>query len=303
MVAVHSGKLEDIGKFLDDVKRLDEGADIKVEEELGRGSYGRVFTLRYMGIRYAAKEIHAILYQGVGCEEQHKVKKSFYYECYHCSRLRHPNIVKFVGIYYPKDSEAALQPQCSIKLPVMVMELMSCSLTAFIEKKVTTVDTTIKRSILLDVALGLNYLHTQKPPIIHRDLSPNNIMLSLHNSGCLAKIGDLGVAKVISADSKTTKSKLTSVPGTVAFMPPEALLDDAVYDISLDVFSFGGITLHVITEEWPTPGAPTQFDIVTRSTRGFNEIERRQQYLDKMNGNVANSLRPLQINFLFPVLN
>ena len=69
MVAVHSGKLEDIGKFLDDVKRLDEGVDIKVEEELGRGSYGRVFTLRYMGIRYAAKEIHAILYQGVGCEE------------------------------------------------------------------------------------------------------------------------------------------------------------------------------------------------------------------------------------------
>ena len=175
----------------------------------------------------------------------------------------------------------------------MVMELMSCSLTAFIEKKPFTVDTTIKRSILLDVALGLNYLHTQNPSIIHRDLSPNNIMLSLHDSGHVAKIGDLGVAKVIRADSKATKSKLTSVPGTVAFMPPEALLDDAVYDVSLDVFSFGGITLHVITEEWPTPGAATQFDKVTRTTRGFNEVERRQKYLDKMSGNVANSLKTL----------
>lgn len=68
-------------------------------------------------------------------------------------------------------------------------------------------------------------------------------------------------------------------------MPPEALQDDAVYDTSLDVFSFGCITLYVMTEEWPTPKASIKFNTVTRRTTGFNEVERRQRYLDKITGN------------------
>ena len=62
----------------------------------------------------------------------------------------------------------------------------------------------MKKSILLDVACGLSYLHNQRPPVIHRDLSPNNIMLT---SQLVAKIGDLGVAKAIKADSRGSKGK------------------------------------------------------------------------------------------------
>ena len=281
-MVTESDKVKEISELLDAVK-LNEGVDISVDgKELGRGSYGRVFTVRYGGLRYAAKEIHPILYElGVGPKEQQKIKESFYRECYYCSKLRHPNIVQFIGVYYPSDA-----PVRSIRLPIMVMELMDYSLTSFIEKKVTAVDMTVKHSILLDVAHGLNYLHGQNPPILHRDLSPNNIMMmSSHDSQhAVAKIGDLGVAKVISRAD--TKSKLTSVPGTADFMPPEAIHDNPVYDTSLDVFSFGGIILYVITEEWPTPKAPTEFDNVTRSTIGFSEAERRQHYLDKMTGKV-----------------
>ena len=107
------------------------------------------------------------------------------------------------------------------------------------------------------------------------------------SSQLMAKIGDLGVAKAIRADSRRTKNKLTSAPGTTDFMPPEALHNDAVYDTSLDVFSFGGIIIYVITEEWPTPRASTKFDTDTRHTWGFNEVERRQHYLDKITGNHA----------------
>ena len=58
----------------------------------------------------------------------------------------------------------------------MVMELMDESLTAYAEKKSNA---GLKRniSILHDVAKGLNYLHFQNPPIIHRDLTPNNVLL------------------------------------------------------------------------------------------------------------------------------
>ena len=241
--------------------------------ELGRGAYGRVFTVIYSGSVYAAKEIHPILYEEVGVEEKEAVRRNFLRECYYCSTLSHPNIVRFIGIYYP--------PHKPLHLPIMIMEMMNSSLTSLIRSK-PNLDMTVKNSILLDVACGLHYLHSRSTPVIHRDLSPNNIMLS---SQLMAKIGDLGVANAIRADSRRTKNKLTSAPGTTDFMPPEALHDNAVYDTSLDVFSFGGIIIYVITEEWPTPKAPIKFDKNTRRTRGFNEVERRQDYLDKITGN------------------
>ena len=70
----------------------------------------------------------------------------------------------------------------------------------------------VKLSILVDVSRGLWYLHSHNPPVIHRDLSPNNVLLT---SQFVAKISDLGVAKVIEADSKKTK---TRAPGTVDFI-------------------------------------------------------------------------------------
>ena len=87
-----------------------------------------------------------------------------------------------------------------------------------------------KLSILQDTSLGLRYLHNRHPPIVHRDLTPNNILLG---SRLEAKITDLGVAKVM----KDTDSgrKMSKAPGTPHFMPPEALDDNPVYDASLDM--------------------------------------------------------------------
>ena len=113
--------------------------------------------------------------------------------------------------------------------------------------------------------------------MIHRDLSPNNVLLT---SQLVAKIGDLGVAKALRAGGKQIekKTKMTKLPGTVDFMPPETFTDDPVYDSSLDVFSFGGITLFVLTEQWPTPSAATEFDPKTRQITGLTEAKRRWVY-------------------------
>ena len=114
----------------------------------------------------------------------------------------------------------------------------------------------IKLPILLDVSLGLRYLHSSK--IVHRDLSSNNILLT---TLLRAKISDLGVAKVVRTDSKKS---LTKIPGTADFMPPEAQLDTPIYNILLDVFSYGGVVLHTATQLWPTPSAVKQYDPKTR---------------------------------------
>ena len=64
-----------------------------------------------------------------------------------------------------------------------------------------------KGSILIDIAEGLSYLHAQKPAVVHRDLSPNNILLKAGKGEVpVAKIGDLGVAKIIKADSRAKRA-------------------------------------------------------------------------------------------------
>jgi len=138
--------------------------------------------------------------EGVGEEEQKSIKEGFLRKCHHCSVLKHPNIVRFLGIYYPqKDS----------KIPAMIMELMDESLTAYL-KKLPKTTLMRKGSILLDVAEGLSYLHTLMPAVIHCDLSPNNVLLKKGEGEVpVAKIADLGVAKVVKADSRATRSKLT----------------------------------------------------------------------------------------------
>ena len=243
--------------------------------ELGRGAYGRVFIVKHGGVVCAAKKVHPILIESVGDEEKEKIKDDFIRECLCCSSIQHTNIVQFVGVFYPSDQYG---------LPVMVMELMETSLTKFVEQNKSKIAMQTKISILHDVSVGLSFLHNRKPQILHRDLSSNNVMLT---SQLVAKIGDLGVAKVVQADNKQTRSKLTTAPGTQHFMPPEALVDNPVYGSPIDVFSFGCIAVHVFSEEWPSPGAVKQKDPKTKKMVTLTEAERRQQYLDKMTGRAA----------------
>ena len=164
-----------------------------------------------------------------------------------------------------------------MQLPVMVMEMMADSLTSFVEKH-DKIPVHIKYSIVHDVSLGLCYLHNHDPPIVHHDLSPNNVLLTAHH---VAKISDLGVVKVIRADNRKT---MTKAPGTVDFMPPESLANSPVYGPPMDVFSFAGIILHTFNQQWPRPTEQVQFDHTTRKIMALSEVERCQQYLDKMIG-------------------
>ena len=191
-------------------------------------------------------------------------------------------IVTSLGVYYPAMDQ--------YRLPVMVMEKMQHSLRALVEKY-DNIPLNVKLSILDEVCLGLRYLHSRNPPIVHRDLTPNNILLSYRLE---AKITDLGVAKVMqTTDAKT----MTKAPGTTDFMPPESLADRPVYGVPLDVFSYGGVMLYTITQLWPQPSSWVQFDPDTGRRMVLSELERRQRYLDKMTGGVTD-LKPLVMSCL-----
>ena len=177
-------------------------------EEIGQGSYGRVFKVNYYGTLCAAKEIHSILLESIGRRELERTKTTY---------LRDNAVFYAIQILYSSWDYAIHRPLPSLavvqttKLPVIVMELMEESLKSYVEfaeQNSTIIPYLSKFSILQDVAQGLRYLHHQNPPVVHRDLSPNNILLTAH---LVAKISDLGVAKAVKLDSKQT---MTKVPGT-----------------------------------------------------------------------------------------
>ena len=110
---------------------------ISLQQQLGRGAYGRVYEVEYSGKTCAAKEIHPILITGVRREEAQRTINSFLRECLQCRKLGHPNIVQFFGVYYPPDdtgdgtAKYSYMDAESIRVPVMVMEKMAKSLASF----------------------------------------------------------------------------------------------------------------------------------------------------------------------------
>ena len=176
------------------------------------------------------------------------------------------------------------------RLPVMVMEKMQQSLRDLLNNY-DNIPLNVKLSILDKVCLGLRYLHSRNPPIVHTDLTPNNILLG----GCLeAKITDLGIAKLMKFDNQNTMTKL---PGLPDFMPPEALSKRPTYGPSLDVFSYGGIILNVTTQLWPEPTDRCQFNPDTEAWEIVSEVKRRQHYFERMIGSAAD-LKPLVMSCL-----
>ena len=254
-------------------------SDVKITERLlGRGSYGKVFEVEYDGKLCAAKEVHPWMSDFASQEERTKLKEEFLHDCQVWSVLCHPNLVQFLGMYYPSGDES--------KLPVMVMEKMQETLTQLVMKH-KNIPLLVKLSILHDVSLGLSYLHSQSPPIVHHDLSSNKVLLS---SLLVAKITDYGLAKATMINASKTMEK--SLRAT-AFLPTEALNENAKLGPPVDVFCFAGIILHITSRRWPTPLAST----IDPNEVGLSEVRRRQQFLDLITGDEV-ELKSLAISCL-----
>ena len=203
--------------------------------EKGRGSYGSVCELKIHGVRCVAKTIHKVLQDGT----ENTVSVKFRRECEVLNRLRHPNIVQCLGIYKGSMGNNHIGDM-SIVMEYMHMDLDHCL------SKYPNIILPIKLSVLRDVSHGLLHLHSQKPPIIHRDLTASNILLT---PDMRAKIADLGVSRMF--ELKEVLPALTLAPGTLAYMPLEALTERPNYDLKLDIFSFGVVALYTGNQKLP----------------------------------------------------
>ena len=150
------------------------------------------------------------------------------------SRLRHPNITQFLGVCFLSKGQT---------LPHLVMEKLEASLHSLLES-VPRLPLSVRVSWLEGVCYGLNYLHSRTPAVIHRDLTASNVLLT---SSLVAKITDVGNSRIIEL-APGQVATFTKQPGTVVYMPPEALNETHRYGPQIDVFSFGHLALFTFTQ-------------------------------------------------------
>ena len=251
------------------------------DQSLGIGSYGAVCKAICDDLVCAAKIIHPTLFDPsalhqIAPQREHRLQiRRFEQECEFMSSMKHPNIVQYLGTY--RDS-------ADTRLPVLLMELMDDSLTHFLESSPQSIPYHIAVNICHDVTLALSFLHSNN--IVHRDLSSNNILL---RGNVLAKVTDFGMARLGDINPHATRFTSTVCPGTDVYMPPEAVQDKPVYTEKIDCFSFGVITLQILTRLFPKPG--DRMKEVGFNHPGFPsgrvmvctpEVNRRQNHIRKV---------------------
>ena len=251
---------------------------------IGGGAYGIVEEVA-IPVTAAAKTIYDFLQRRDEVSDQlPKAVTEFVRECQLMSALRHPHIVQFLGVCFFPDS----------RLPALVMERLLTSLHDLLDPETPpppgaprplsffTMD--LKCSVLHDVASGLAYLHERPSPIIHRDLSARNVLL---NSAMVAKIADLGVARIAPRRAAAT---MTNGPGALVYMPPEAIspststTEKSKYGSSIDIFSLGVVTMFTIGGTFPCdPDAPNYTDETSGLLVARTELQRRGKYMQDVN--------------------
>ena len=230
---------------------------------LGRGTYGSVIELTLAGETVAGK-----VFRMSSTVRLQAIANRVCGELIMMTQLHHSNIVQCIGVSFQVD-----QP-----LPVLLMEQLMSSLHAYLlhpDNSNLPVDR--KVSILRDTASGLDYLHSHTPAIIHRDLIAKNVLL---DSELRAEIADFGNSRIMDLDPDSSPETLTSLPGTLEYMPPEAHGGRVAYEPSLDVFSFGHLSLFTITQTPVQPLPPTYYDDSSGEVHGRSEVMRRVLFVE-----------------------
>ncbi|XP_068469215.1 probable serine/threonine-protein kinase SIS8 isoform X3 [Phaseolus vulgaris] len=199
--------------------------ELQLREQIGQGSYAIVYHGIWNGSDVAAK-----VYFGNGYTEE--TLQDYRKEIDIMKRLRHPNVLLFMGAVYSPE-----------RLAIVTELLPRGSLFKNLHRNNQTLDIRRRLRMALDVAKGMNYLHHRNPPIVHRDLKSSNLLV---DKNWTVKVGDFGLSRLKDATLLNTKSGR----GTPQWMAPEVLRNEPSNEKS-DVFSFGVILWELMTHSIP----------------------------------------------------
>ncbi|KAJ0234146.1 Protein kinase family protein [Hirschfeldia incana] len=199
--------------------------DLTIGEDIGRGSCGTVYHSLWFGSDVAVKVFSKQEYS-------EEAMRSFRQEVSLMRRLRHPNILLFMG--------AVTSPPL---LCIVSEFLPRGSLFLLLRKSTSNLNWRRRINMALDIARGMNYLHCCSPPIVHRDLKSPNLLV---DRNWTVKVADFGLSRIKHETYLTSKSG----KGTPQWMAPEVLRNESA-DEKSDIYSFGVVLWELATGKIP----------------------------------------------------
>ncbi|XP_076952459.1 putative serine/threonine-protein kinase SIS8 isoform X2 [Bidens hawaiensis] len=213
------------GISLDEVEWEIRWEDLQIGARIGIGSYGEVYRSERNGTEVAVKKF---MNQDISGDALTQFKG----EVEIMLRLRHPNVVLFMG--------AVTRPP---NLSILTEFLPRGSLFKLLHRSNVQLDERRRMRMALDVAKGMNYLHTSNPIIVHRDLKTPNLLV---DKNWVVKVCDFGMSRMKHHTFLSSKS----TAGTPEWMAPEVLRNEPSNE-KCDVYSFGVILWELATLRIP----------------------------------------------------
>lgn len=217
---------------------LTEGQKInetyEVERLLGEGAFAEVYRVKHRFLGRQAMKVFKTL--GMTISEIETILG----EALLLSRIGHPNIVRVFDANVANSKKGIFG--------YFTMEYVALgSLDKFWQSyanRIIPVDVTVE--VTKQICLGLSVAHSETPPIIHRDIKPQNILVGYDGQGIRARVSDFGLAKHVNP-----LTLLASAKGTKIFKSPEVFKDSKMDSCSGDVWAIGCILYLLLTDRLP----------------------------------------------------
>jgi serine/threonine-protein kinase len=218
--------LFDEGKIIHDV--------LEIDRFLGEGAFAEVYRVKH---KFLGRQAMKVFKSPSSSREEIEQKLS---EAIILSRIGHPNIIH---VFDAGIVETGIG-QCGY----FTMEYVAGgSLDTFWQSfGPNFVPVTDAVEIIRQVCAGLAVAHSEKPPIIHRDIKPQNILVGYDPGGLRVRVADFGLAKKVNP-----LTLLASSRGTPGFKPPECLSN--IDSCASDVWAIGVTLYLLLTDRLPFP--------------------------------------------------
>lgn len=230
-------------------------AGYRIQTLIGEGAIGSVFK----ALQVSMDRIVAIKILSPKHSQNDRMREKFMTEARTAAKLSHPNIVQAIdvgqegGFYY------------------FVMEYLDGPTVGHLLKRGGALDERRAVQIVLQVAQALDYAH--RHAIIHRDIKPDNIMMTREG---VVKLCDLGLARTVHDPDKV---KAGIIAGTPYYMSPEQARGEPNLDGRADIYSLGAAFYHMVTGEVPFSGDSAVAVVTKHLTEPVRPPKERQPLL------------------------
>ena len=217
---------------------LKEGQQIRetytVERYLGEGAFAEVYRVQHRFLGRQAMKVFKT--KGMSFEEI----EAMLGEAILLSRIGHPNIIRVFDANILDIKGATYGFFTMEYIPGGTLDRYWQSYKNNLMPPEDAV------SVIKQVCTGLAVAHTENPPIVHRDIKPQNILIGYDRSGMLVRVSDFGLAKRVNP-----MTLMVSAKGTLSFKPPESLKNHD--SCSADIWAIGTTLYLLLTDKLPFP--------------------------------------------------